>query len=52
MQLVTPARFKIQVAASENASIRAEFMGRRVELNLIPAEEGESPDDFEVYSKG
>lgn len=51
-QQVTPARFKVSAAASPDATFRATFMGREVELNLVPAAEGESPDDFEIYQKG
>jgi hypothetical protein len=48
----TPQRFKISVPASEGATFRAAFMGRTVDLNLIPAAEGEVPDDFELFIKG
>lgn len=51
-QVITPQRFLVSFDASEEASIEARFMGRDVELNLIPAAEGESPDDFELYIKG
>ena len=51
-QQVTPARFKVTVTASENASFKATFMGRDVELNLIPPAEGETPEDFELFIKG
>ncbi len=51
-QVVTAQRFKVEFTASEEASIRATFMGRDVELNLIPAAPGETPDEFEVFIKG
>jgi len=51
-QQVTNQRFKVSASASEEASIRATFMGRDVELNLIPPEAGETPDDFELFIKG
>lgn len=51
-QVVTNQRFKISFEASEEASIRARFMGDDVELNLVPPAEGETPEDFELYIKG
>ena len=51
-QQVTPARFMVSFTASENASISALFMGRAVELNLMPPAEGGTPDDFELFIKG
>ena len=51
-QQVTPQRFKVSVQASENATFKATFMGRPVDLNLVPAGTGESPDDFELFVKG
>ncbi len=51
-QQITNQRFKVSATASEDATIRATFMGREVELNLIPPAEGETPDDFEIYVKG
>ena len=50
--VVTPQRFKISFDVSENASIRAKFLGRTVELNLIEATQSESPDNFELFIKG
>ncbi|MCB9810202.1 hypothetical protein H6781_01220 [Candidatus Nomurabacteria bacterium] len=52
VEIPTAQRFKIDVVASENASFKARFMGRDIELNLIPAAEGEFPDDFEIFIKG
>lgn len=51
-EVATPQRFKVTFDASVGASIRARFMGRDVELNLIPAGEGETPDSFELFIKG
>lgn len=51
-QVITPQRFKVEFSASENASIRATLEARHVDLNLVPALSGESPDDFELFIKG
>lgn len=51
-QVMTEQRFLVEASASENASIQATFMGEPVELNLIPAAEGESPENFELFIKG
>ncbi len=51
-QVVTAQRFKVSASASPAATFTATFMGRPVELNLIPAEPGETPDDFELFIKG
>lgn len=51
-QVMTEQRFMTSFTASEAATIRAMFMGRAIELNLIPAAEGETPEDFELYIKG
>ena len=51
-QVITPQRFKVSAEASEAATFTAEFMGRPIELNLIPAAPGEVPEDFEVFIKG
>lgn len=50
--VVTPQRFKSTFVGSANAVIHATVMGREVDLNLIPAGEGETPDDFELFIKG
>lgn len=50
--VVTPQRFLITAKASSDATVSANFMGRMVELNLIPAAEGELPTDFELFIKG
>jgi hypothetical protein len=51
-QVMTLQRFKVTADASEAATVRATFEGRAVDLNLIPAEPGETPDDFELFIKG
>lgn len=51
-QVVTPARFKVSAPASASSTFSARFMGRPIKLNLIPAPEGETPKDFEVFYKG
>lgn len=51
-QTVTPQRFKVSASASPEATFHAVFEGREVELNLVEAEEGETPDDFELFIKG
>lgn len=51
-QVITPARFKVSAEVSENATFSARFNGRSVELNLVPAAEGETPDEFELFIKG
>lgn len=51
-QIVTAQRFKVDAAASADAIVRATFMGRTVELNVIPAAVGETPEEFELFIKG
>lgn len=51
-QQITPQRFKVSATASPDATFSAQFMGREVELNLVPAQPGETPDEFEVFIKG
>jgi len=51
-EVVTLQRFKVSATASENATFKATFMGREVELNLVPPAEGETPENFELYIKG
>lgn len=51
-ETITPQRFKVSASASESATFRAEFQGRPIELNLIEAAEGETPDEFELFIKG
>ena len=49
---LTNQRYKTEVTASEEASFTATFMGREIVLNIIPAAEGELPEDFELFIKG
>lgn len=51
-QVLTPQRFKVSFDAREDAVINATYGGNPVVLNLIAAQEGETPDDFEVFIKG
>jgi hypothetical protein len=51
-EVATPQRFKVTFGASEKANMRARFMGRDIELNLIPAGQNENPDDYELFIKG
>lgn len=51
-QVITAQRFLVEAKASKDATVSATFMGRVVELNLIPALEGELPADFELFIKG
>lgn len=52
VDVITAQRFLVEARASKEASVSASFMGRVVELNLIPALEGELPADFELFIKG
>lgn len=51
-QVITPARFKIDIQASEMASIEAKLNGEKAVLNLIEAGPDEDLDDFELFIKG
>lgn len=51
-QTITPERFKASWNAPQNAVIGATFMGRTIDLNLVPAGLGETPDQFELFLKG
>jgi hypothetical protein len=51
-QVVTAARFRVDATASELAVTTARFMGRDIELNLVPALPGETPEEFEIFIKG
>lgn len=52
IQQLTPARFMTSFTADEDATITATLEGRPIELNLIPAALGETPDSFELFIKG
>jgi len=51
-QVITAARFKVSATATKAASLGAVFMGTPVELNLVEAEAGETPESFELFIKG
>lgn len=51
-EVITNQRFKVSATASPEATFKALFQNRVVELNLIEALPGESPEDFELYFKG
>ncbi len=51
-QVATNQRFMVTANASAEAKITATYQGKSAELNLIPAESGETPDEFEIYIKG
>lgn len=52
MSAESPQRFSVVVNVSPQASFSAKLNGRDIELNLIPADPDESPDDFEFIQKG
>ncbi len=51
-QVVTPARFKIEIPAPGDAKFIARLNGQDVTLNLIEAGPGEDLSKFELYIKG
>lgn len=51
-QVITPQRFKVSATASAEATFNATLEGRQVELNLVEAAPGETPEDFELFIKG
>lgn len=51
-QVITNQRFKIEAQASKDAYLKATFMGTPVELNLVEAGPGETPESFELFIKG
>ena len=51
-QVITPQRFKLSAPASSEATFHAHFNDRDLNLNIIPAAEGETPEEFEVFIKG
>lgn len=50
--VVTNQRFKVEAIASKDANLNATFMGVPIELNLVEAAPGESPEEFELFIKG
>lgn len=51
-QVLTPQRFSVSFDASADANIRGTYEGEEAILNIIEAEEGETPEDFELFLKG
>ena len=51
-EVITPARFKLNVKADQRAKITATLNGQEVTLNLIEAGPNENLDNFELYIKG
>lgn len=51
-QVLTNQRFSAEATASKAANISATFNGEPIEINLIPAEPNETPEEFELYYKG
>ena len=51
-QVITPARFKVEFEASEEARISMTLNRKPVTLNLIDADPGENLEDFELFIKG
>ncbi len=51
-QTLTNQRFSVSAEASGEATISATLVGQPIQLNLVPASEGEKPDEFELYIKG
>lgn len=52
IQVITPARFKVEFDASVEARIKMTLNGEPVTLNLIEADPGEDLEDFELFIKG
>lgn len=50
--LPTAARFKVEAVAGNDATLKARFMGKDVDLNLTEAAAGETPDSYEMFIKG
>jgi len=51
-QVITIQRYRLDVSADSEATFTATLNGRPVELNLVPGDPSEDPDDFELYIKG
>lgn len=51
-QVITPARFKVNIVADKDAQFSATYNGEVVTLNLIEAGPNEDLDKFELYIKG
>jgi hypothetical protein len=51
-QVVTPQKFMVTAEAGANPKFHAHFNGRDIEINIIPALPGETPETFEMFLKG
>ncbi len=51
-QVITTERFKADFKASSDATIKAMWNGKPVEINLIPAGPNEDLSNFELFIKG
>lgn len=51
-QVVTTQRFMVTAKVSEEATFKTLLNSRVVELNLVEAAPGETPDSFELFIKG
>lgn len=51
-QIITPGRFMVSATSSKEATLSAMFMGKSVPLNLVEAAPGETPEEYELYTKG
>lgn len=51
-QVITPARFKVSVRASQGATLSATLNGQAVTLNLIEAGADDDLENFDLYIKG
>lgn len=51
-QVVTPQKFIVTAEAGANPKFHAHFNGRDIEINIIPALPGETPETFEMFLKG
>lgn len=50
--VMTKQRFLMQANAAPDAVVTASFMGRTIDLNLIPAGPDETPNNFQLFIKG
>lgn len=51
-QVITPQKFIVTAEAGANPKFHAHFNGRDIEINIIPALPGETPETFEMFLKG
>ncbi len=50
-EVVMPQHFSVSFTASEQAILRATFMGREIRVNEIPVDATESPESYELFRK-